>query len=124
MFDLENKGYITAVDLEDTCIELGIRQVRDEIYLLLRHYGEFSETRLRYADFCQLFTPKRDDYASLLRGRGGSVYPPADRRRVFNTLTAGRLVDVIRLHLECEGMAERLRQRMSRQASFSLYEAF
>lgn len=52
------------------------------------------------------------------------MYPPMDRRRVFNAITSDRFIECIRLFLEVEGMAEALRQRMSRRASFSLYDAF
>mmetsp|Transcript_15556 Transcript_15556/g.2591 ORF Transcript_15556/g.2591 Transcript_15556/m.2591 type:complete len:163 (+) Transcript_15556:1084-1572(+) len=98
--------------------------MKDEVYLLLRHFGEFNETRIRYSEFCKLFSPKREDYASLLRSRAGTLYPPIDKRRVFNVVTLERLIEVVRLHLESEGVAESIRQRMSSRSSFSLYEAF
>mmetsp|Transcript_3934 Transcript_3934/g.525 ORF Transcript_3934/g.525 Transcript_3934/m.525 type:complete len:84 (+) Transcript_3934:256-507(+) len=83
--------------------------MKDEVYLLLRHYGEFNETRLRYSEFCKLFAPKREDYAGLVRSRAGTLYPPVDKRRVFNIVTLERLIEVVRLHLECEGVAESIR---------------
>ena len=98
--------------------------MRDEINLLFRHFGKISESRLRYSEFCEIFTPKREDYASLLRARPGSVYPPMDRRRPFNSFTLERLIETVRLHLESEGNSESIRQQMSRRSTFSLYDAF
>jgi Ca2+-binding EF-hand superfamily protein len=124
MFDLDDKGFITVIELENALYELGIRPSRDDLYLLLKHFGKLSETRLRFGEFSEIFLPKREDYARLVRSRVPYNVPLHERRRVFSLDTLAKFTHVTRLHLESEGVAESLRQRLSRRAYFSLHDAF
>ena len=124
MFDLNDIGYVSEFDFEDTLVELGLRPTRDEINLLFKHYSYLGNRRLPYSEFSKLFVPKELEYSRILSGRSAFNVSRAERRRVFGADTTYKLTRVLRLHLESESVAESLRHRMARRPSFSMHEAF
>lgn len=124
MFDLEDKGYVSTAEFEETLEALGLRPYRDETSLLVKHYSRIGDSRLQFSDFSALLMPKNNDYARMVRGRLPYAVTVRERRRVFSYETSDRLVRVLKLSLDSERVAESLRQRLSRVPTFNLYEAF
>jgi Ca2+-binding EF-hand superfamily protein len=69
MLDRGSKGWITAPELVDVLVELGLYAHRDDVYLFVRRYDKDSDGRLLYSDFCDAFTPKSSLAASSLNLR-------------------------------------------------------
>ncbi|CAG9310083.1 unnamed protein product [Blepharisma stoltei] len=124
MFDIDDKGFFTELDAEETLNDFGIRTFKDEISLLFKHYCHSSDKKMRFSELNELFTPKDPEYARLVKNRVPYNAQGANRRNVFRPETMNKLIRVLQLHLECESMAENLRQRLSRSQSFNIMDAF
>lgn len=68
-FDLTAKNYLTDRDVERTMSDLGVYPTMDELDLFFRRYDLDNDARLRYSDFCEVFTPKQTEYAKLMSNR-------------------------------------------------------
>jgi Ca2+-binding EF-hand superfamily protein len=123
MFDLEDLGYVTALDFEETLRSFGLAVFVEELRLFINHYS-LSGTRLSFDEFAQALLPKGLDFIRVVRSRLPFNAVPADRRLVFNAETQARLNRVLRILLDSERVAESLRQRLSRIPSFNLNDAF
>ena len=42
----------------------------DQLNLLCRRYDRNNDSRIRYSEFCEIFTPKNKEYAKLMSNRG------------------------------------------------------
>ncbi|CAG9331443.1 unnamed protein product [Blepharisma stoltei] len=123
-FDLDDKGYIASRDVEGLLTDLGVFYNSDEVYLLLRHYSSLQDSKIRYADFENMWLPKDRYYAQALKDRRSQIYPPRDRLSVFSSITIEKISSTIKLHLQCERIAEDLRSRLSAKRSINLFEVF
>lgn len=112
MFDLEDKGFITVTELEETLQALGVRLLDDEGFLLMKRYDENNDLKLEYRDIDAMLTPKDPDYARLLYGRQPIKAPDHQRRRIFSRETHQRLLTLLKLHLEAEKLTEAHRQEL------------
>jgi Ca2+-binding EF-hand superfamily protein len=124
MFDLEDIGFVTSLEIEETLRSFGLSFLIDEVRLFIKHYSTHSGTRLNFDEFSQALLPQSLEYCRIIRSRLPFNSVPADRRRVFGVETQVRMNRVFRLHLDAERLAESLRQRLSRIPSFNLYDAF
>lgn len=124
IFDLNDRSSITTLDIESAIQDIAPMALRDEVYLLIRHYSSLQDGQLRFSDFSELFTPKSHDYARLLKNREPYNVSYAQRRRVFSRDTTVLFVEILKLHLEAERVAESLRQRLARRPEFNMHEAF
>lgn len=123
ILDIENKGFVTASDLETSLRVLGIRPLPDESYLLIRSYSKMSDSRLRFSDFSDMMTPKNERSSRSLDRREPCRYELTDPREAFESETLHKYAQVLRLVLDCEALSERLRQRLNRH-DFNSYDAF
>jgi Ca2+-binding EF-hand superfamily protein len=124
IFDKHDFGYVTLTDFEDTFRTLGFYAGTDEIYLLIKHFSHLQNSRLSFADFSELLSPKQEEYARILRNRNAVNAPYDARLRVFTRETLEQFLATLRLILDAENLAERVRQRLSRMPDFSLHSAF
>lgn len=124
MFDQHDLGMIGISDIENTLSYFSFRVNRDELYLLVKHYSRLQDNRLRFSDFCEIFTPKQEEYSKLIRNRPAFNIPGIDRRKLFARDTLNVFLNTFRLVLDAEITAERIRQRISNLPGFSLYQAF
>eukprot|EP00743_Colponemidia_sp_Colp-15_P002650 GILK01002872.1.p1 GENE.GILK01002872.1~~GILK01002872.1.p1 ORF type:complete len:586 (-),score=91.06 GILK01002872.1:92-1849(-) len=123
-FDTLGKGYVSASELEDGLRKHGVYTNKDELYLFFRRYDKDSDGRLRYSDFCEAFTPRQAEYASLLNNRVSYNLNGSHRRVGFTMETSAQFSRALRLHIENERQAEHLRQRLSSRRGFNLHDAF
>lgn len=124
VLDVENKGYVACLELEEGLRVLGVRPLGDESYLLIRSYSKLSDSRLRFSDFSAMLTPKDAQMAAALAQREPYRSSLRDPRDAFSSETLQRFAQVLRLLLDCESLSERLRQRLSRRPEFNSYDAF
>jgi Ca2+-binding EF-hand superfamily protein len=122
LFDRFDRGVIAASELEDALEIVGIRPIRDEVYLLVRRYAALGDSQLRYSDFIDMMSPRDQEYRRILSNRTGLRL--SDPRSAFNTETIDRLSRVIRLLLDSETSAERVRQRLGSLPRFNYMDAF
>lgn len=124
VFDKHDFGYVTLSDLEDSFRNLGFYSTTDEVYLLIKHFSHLQNSRLSFADFSELFSPKQDEYSRILRNRNALNVSYNERLRVFSRETLELFLATFRLIFDAETLAERVRQRLSRMPEFSLHQAF
>jgi Ca2+-binding EF-hand superfamily protein len=110
MFDLEDKGFVTVTELEETLHSIGVPLIADEGFLLMKRFDENNDLKLEFRDVDAMLTPKDPDYARLLYSRHPIKAPDHQRRRIFSRETHQRLLTLMKLHLETERMTESHRQ--------------
>ncbi|CAG9334623.1 unnamed protein product [Blepharisma stoltei] len=123
LFDLNNVGYVTQLEFEDTLRSLRVYPIKDEVSLLFKHYS-YVERRLTFTDFCKIVTTKDLEYARLINNRIPQNLPRYERQRTFSLSTENLLSRVMKLNLENETVAESLRQKLERRPLFSKTDAF
>lgn len=124
MFDTHDYGSIAIAEFEDTFRFLSFSAPRDELYLLIKHFSYLQNNRISFADFTELISPKQEEYTRILRNRSSSNSGAFDRLRVFSRETLELFLSTLRLILDSESLAERVRQRLSRLPNFNLHQAF
>ena len=124
MFDKNDLGMITINDLEITLGFFAFYAPSDELYLLLKHFSHFQNSRLHFSDFSEMFSSSQEEYARILRNRPSINAEGADRLMVFTRETQSLFFDTFRLLLNAESLAERVRQRLSRLPQFNIHQAF
>ena len=66
IFDSEGKGFITTYELELGLKKIHMNPTVEEVYLFMRGFDKDANGKLIYSDFCKAFTPKVQQYATLL----------------------------------------------------------
>lgn len=96
--------------------------------LFIKRYDKFNERKVRFADFCDAFTPQTDSYyASALNRRRSNYYSPSKYGGRDDCFEAGTRVEfrsVWNTHFKVEAMCEGIRQRLRSLPCFDLYSAF
>lgn len=122
MFDIEGRGFVTSGEFERGLSRLGIYSVRDEIFLMVKHFSRYEEPTVRYSEFCEMICSKNDEYARVLKNRAPSgLYRPQNPG--FSLETVERIKSVIRGLIEIEVSSEKLRQKLH-DTPVDLYNAF
>jgi hypothetical protein len=116
-FDDLGKGHLNPADIERMLNRLRIFPSRDESNLIVKHYSK-GDSRLQARGFNDIFLAKDAYHSEVVSARS------AERRIVFSYETERRIQGLLSLHVEAEGLAESLRQRLSRSPSFNTYDAF
>jgi Ca2+-binding EF-hand superfamily protein len=124
MFDLQDNGFITLMDVENCLARFGLRPSQDEIYLLIRHYSRLQDSRLRFSDFSEMLTSKQEEYARIMRNKQAINIPGLDRFKVFARDTIIVFISAFNALFEAEIRAEQQRQRIKRLPGFNLYQVF
>ena len=124
VFDKHDLGYVALTDFEDTFRSLGFYASPDEIYLLIKHFSHLQNSRLSFADFSELLSPRQEEYARILRNRNPVNASYESRLRVFSRETVDQFLATLRQIFDSENLAERVRQRLSKMPEFSLHSAF
>ena len=123
-FDVDGRGAITKTELKEGFNQFDVFPTNDEAYLVMRKFDKDNDGLIRYADFCDMLTPKQIEYASILNDRIPSY---VDRRRlseIFGADTRYLLRKVLNQIINNEVASEALRQKLERRPLFDVYEAF
>lgn len=57
LLDINGKGYVTATELREALLDLGLRCNIDETHLILKRYSSIGDGKLKYSDFTDAFMP-------------------------------------------------------------------
>ena len=120
LFDQSDSGLVTLPDLQETFTYFNFSAPKDEIYLLLKHYSNCGQ--LNISEFSEMISPKQEEYNRILRNRSSNM--PESDFPLFSSETLKTFLEMFRLMLDAESLAERVRQKLSRMPDFSLYQAF
>ena len=124
LFDINDKNYVVAADIEGLLQDLRIPYSIDEVYMLLRRFSSYKDSRIRYSDFERMYSPRDRYFAQILKEKRSREVPAYDRLRVFGIDTIDEITRIIRLQLRCENVAESLRRQITLQKWINLYEVF
>lgn len=69
IFDFDNRGYITRVDLKLGLNDLGLFPTQEDIELFFARYDTNQDSRIRFSEFCKAFEPQDSYLASILNRR-------------------------------------------------------
>lgn len=120
MIDTENKNYIDCSDIEQLLRELQIPYHVDEIYLLLKHYGD--DFKLTVNDIEHMYLPRNSFYFNSIKLRRPRY--SEDRIRVFSADTLNDIIFFFKLQLRSENFAETLRKKIASKTWINLYDIF
>ena len=123
IFDPTNYGSVALIDIQDAFNAYGVFISREESDLILQRYDNNKDARLSFAEFSSMFTPQDRSSAQVLQARRGTAasYP---RQEIFVGITRDYFASLLRLHINVEAYAERIRQRISLRPLFNKSEAF
>ena len=105
IFDIDNLGSITALDLQHGLQDIGVNLSGDDVNLFMQRYDKDRDGRLDYREFAAALTPEDPYYAQMLGRRPGShkrinVYRKDD---VFAYSTGQAFKDLMRTLISTEG---------------------
>ena len=125
IFDYDNRGFITKVDLKLGLNDLNLFPSQDDMDLFFARYDSNGDLRLRFSEFCKAFEPQ-DSYQAGILNRRSTNGPHSHLRRsdCFLESTKQEFRQAWRSHFNCEQQAELLRQRMQRNPALNPYDCF
>ena len=130
IFDPTSRGYVTLADIRDGLSAIGVYPTSSDIELYIKRYDKFNEGKVRFADFCDSFTPSTDSYYASALNRRRSNYWASNKGGVparddcFEAGTRIEFRSVWNTHFKVEAMCEGVRQRLRSLPCFDLYSAF
>lgn len=121
-FDYAKKGYITMGEFYDGLRMLGVVSTYSDISLLFNRMDSDKDSKMKYSDYCFMFTPKRSQYERMLSGR--SLYSLPSLGGYFTTKTRMLYRNAFEVLIQHEQALERIRQRFKKDIYFNPYSAF
>jgi len=105
---------------------IGIYPSHEEAELYFKRYDKNGDSRLRFSEFCDSFSPIDNYYQTMLNRRtsNDSRGRFLSRDDCFFSDTKLEFRSVWRTHFKIESYAESLRQRLYKRPGFNIYEAF
>jgi len=123
-FDIHGKGYITKSELKEGYNQFDIYPTNNELYLVMRKFDKDNDGLLRFADFCEFFSPKQTEYASILNNRIPSYSSKKNLSDTFSSESKHLIRKVLNYIVNNEVYSEEVRQKLARRPLFDIYEAF
>jgi len=68
-FDLKGNGSLSLYELMKAFANLDIHLSEDEVFVFLKRFDKTAENLLRYSDFCDIFTPRSEEFHHILTSR-------------------------------------------------------
>lgn len=125
IFDVDYRGYVSSADVREGLAAVGVYPTSDEVDLFLSRYDQNKDGRLSFAEFSDAFLSNDAYYSSMLNRRPSNHRHPVYKRDdCFYADTQVEFRNMWRVHFKVEVAAEAVRQRLSRQHCFNVYEAF
>jgi Ca2+-binding EF-hand superfamily protein len=128
ILDPLSRGFINLADLRDGLSSIGVYPSSSDMELFIKRYEKYGARNVRYAEFCEAFTPKTDSYlASELNRRRSNYFTQTRYSQRDECFAAGTRVEFRSLwntHFKVEAMCESIRQRLRSIPHFDLYAAF
>jgi len=125
IFDRDYRGSITVHDLRDGLSAIGVYPSSDELDLFITRYDTTGDRRLNMREFSDALLALDRYYADMVNRRPSNHrYPLYRRDDCFLPDTQIAFRSLWRTAFQGEVQAETIRQRLSRQPYFNVYEAF
>jgi Ca2+-binding EF-hand superfamily protein len=126
IFDVDSRGFVTHTDLKYGLNDIGVFPSNEELDLFFKRYDKNMDSRIRFSEFCDAFTPTDSYYSTLLNRRTsnnvrGRLYARDD---CFMAETKFEFKNVWRTHFKIETFSEQLRQRLDKRPGFNVFDAF
>ena len=123
---MDSRGWISLTDLKIGLNEIGVYPDHEELALFFKRYDTDHDSRLRFSEFTEAFTPIDNYYAQILNRRHsndvrGRFYSRDD---CFLNQTKFEFKQIWRTHLKVEAFSESMRQRLYKRPGFNIMEAF
>jgi Ca2+-binding EF-hand superfamily protein len=123
-FDRDGRGSISKTELKLGFNEFGLFPTYDEIFLIMKKYGDDATGLMRYNDFAAMLTPKDTECSVSLERKIPSYADQSELSVVFTSTTRFKVKQVLTSVLNNENRSEDIRNRLSARHYFSVYEAF
>lgn len=125
IFDRDYRGSITVHDLREGLAAIGVFPSGDELDLFITRYDTTGDRRLNLREFSDAMLALDRYYADMVNRRPSNHrYPLYRRDDCFLPDTQCSFRALWRCHFQSEVQAETIRQRLSRNPYFNVYEAF
>lgn len=125
IFDRDYRGSITVHELRDGLAAIGVFPTSEEMDLFISRWDTTGDRRLNMREFSESMLALDRYYADMVNRRPSNHrYPLYRRDDCFLPDTQIAFRALWRTHMQGEAMAEQVRQRLSRQPYFNVYEAF
>lgn len=125
IFDSDNRGFITTIDLKLGLHDLGVFPSQEDLDLFFARYDTNGDRRLRFSEFCKAFESTDPYYAGILNRRASNgSFSNYRRSNCFLSSTQEEFKHMWRTHFNGESAAESIRQRMNRNPSLNPYDCF
>jgi hypothetical protein len=110
---LTNLNVGKGADCDDlyACItdNLGLMITKDEVFIIFYKLDKDGDGHLNYAEVCDCFMPREQEYATLIQSRGGFYGTETSINEYFEGETRNLLKKFIRGFVECEVSVELIR---------------
>ena len=73
LFDFKGNGSLTLYDLNKAFANLDIHLSEDETLVFIKRFDKTMENVLKYSDFCDIFTPRSEEFHHILSSRSPSI---------------------------------------------------
>ena len=113
---MRNSTSKKGIDCDDFFIalvhNLQLQVSKDEMFILFYKLDKDGDGRLCYSEVCDAFMPREDEYATIVRSRGGFYGAETNPLRYFEGPTRKGLKDFLKTSIEVEVSIELIRQRV------------
>ncbi|KAL4476788.1 hypothetical protein ABPG72_010625 [Tetrahymena utriculariae] len=113
LIDQQERGVITAYNIEMFLSSHKISATINEIILLIKRFDFLKHGALRFSDFSCALLSNQGEYKSLVERRQGSDIQPENIKHVFSQETMKLYTKLIVEYLSCEYQLEAIRQSIS-----------
>ncbi|KAL4430117.1 hypothetical protein ABPG74_013564 [Tetrahymena malaccensis] len=113
LIDQQERGVITAYNIEMFLQSHKISATINEIILLIKRFDFLKHGALRFSDFSCALLSNQGEYKSLVERRQGSDIQPENIKHVFSRETMKLYTKLIVEYLSCEYQLEAIRQSIS-----------
>ena len=108
LIDIEEQGYLSIKDFDESLRKMGIMPELNQCHLLFRQYDRDNDNYLTFDDFFDIFNPRSREYSDLLLSRVISN----DKKEEFSLETFDMIVDTFILILNIQSITEELKQKL------------
>jgi Ca2+-binding EF-hand superfamily protein len=118
-------GKINSYDLKQIFTTYGVYISLEEARLIMSRFDRDKDEYLTFEEFVDMWVPLDEVFAASLDNRSHK-YPNGyyTTDEIFDSITRSNFVEVLKLTLEVEQYAERIRQQLSGRPFFSYSEAY
>jgi len=125
VFDTEGKGFVTLSEFYQGLKDFGVNAIYSDAIALFKRLDRDNDGRVRYSEYCFLFTPKNVEYEKILTSRPPyHMHHLIEKNVYFTTATRIAYRNVLEIALDHERALEKIRYRLKNSIYFNVFDAF